>query len=234
MIETPQSILGERTARRRCRAWSRRRRAGCVGAHFGTYDYTALCGITASLAAHAASGLRLRQTHDAGRATRRRASSSRTALPTSCPSRRTAQPAERRAHRQSETAEPRGRASRLEDPLRRRAAFARQRVLPGLGPASGTAADTLRRASTHSSWSARPAATARLHNFVEKAAQATLVGDVFDDAATGQGLLNFFLRGINSGALTMEEALETGLTIEELQGRSFVKILENRRRSAKR
>ena len=31
-------------------------------------------------------------------------------------------------------------------------------------------------------------ASERLRNFVEKAAQATLVGDVFDDAATGQGL----------------------------------------------
>ena len=30
-------------------------------------------------------------------------------------------------------------------------------------------------------------AAARLKNFVEKAAKATLVGDVFDDAATGQG-----------------------------------------------
>lgn len=29
-----------------------------------------------------------------------------------------------------------------------------------------------------------------LRNFVEKAAQPTLVGDVFDDAATGYGLLN--------------------------------------------
>jgi hypothetical protein len=34
------------------------------------------------------------------------------------------------------------------------------------------------------------AASERLRNFVEKAAKATLVGDVFDDAATGQGLLN--------------------------------------------
>jgi hypothetical protein len=74
-----------------------------------------------------------------------------------------------------------------------------------------------------------PAATARLKNFIEKAAQATLVGDVFDDAATGQGLLNFFLRGINCGALTEEEALVTGLTLDELRGRSFVKILANRR-----
>ena len=74
------------------------------------------------------------------------------------------------------------------------------------------------------------AAGARLKNFVERAAQATLVGDVFDDAATGQGLLNYFLRGINSGALTEAEALAmTGVTSEELQGRSFVKILKARR-----
>jgi hypothetical protein len=74
-------------------------------------------------------------------------------------------------------------------------------------------------------------AAERLRNFVAKAAQATLVGDVFDDAATGQGLLNFFLRGINCGAFTEEEACSTGLTLEELRGRSFVKILDNRRAS---
>lgn len=73
------------------------------------------------------------------------------------------------------------------------------------------------------------AASERLSNFVSKAAQATLVGDVFDDAATGQGLLNFFLRGINCGAFPEEEALAVGLTLDELRGRSFVKILENRR-----
>ena len=73
------------------------------------------------------------------------------------------------------------------------------------------------------------AAAARLSNFVNKAAQATLVGDVFDDAATGQGLLNFFLRGVNSGAITEEDAVAmTGLSVEELRGRSFVKILKNR------
>jgi len=70
---------------------------------------------------------------------------------------------------------------------------------------------------------------ARLKNFVGKAAQATLVGDVFDDAATGQGLLNFFLRGLNSGAITEDEALAlTGLSAEELRSRSFVKIMRNR------
>ena len=54
------------------------------------------------------------------------------------------------------------------------------------------------------------------------------MGDVFDDAATGQGLLNFFLRGLNCGAITEEEALATGLSLEELQSRSFLKILEGR------
>lgn len=74
------------------------------------------------------------------------------------------------------------------------------------------------------------AAGARLRNFVAKAAQATLIGDVFDDAATGQGLLNYFLRGINCGAITEAETLErTGLTLEELRGRSFTGILARRR-----
>jgi hypothetical protein len=74
------------------------------------------------------------------------------------------------------------------------------------------------------------AASARLRNFVEKAGQATLVGEVFDDAATGQGLLNYFLRAIACGAVTESEAVErTGLTLAEFQARSFVKILRNRR-----
>ena len=76
---------------------------------------------------------------------------------------------------------------------------------------------------------AKTEAGERLKSFVEKAAQATLLGNIFDDAATGQGLLNFFLRGINCGALTEQEALATGLTLEELRGRSFVKILNRRR-----
>jgi hypothetical protein len=77
-----------------------------------------------------------------------------------------------------------------------------------------------------------PAASERLHNFVAKAAQATLVGDVFDDAATGQGLLNYFLRGIACGAVTEQEALATGLTLEEIRGKSFVKIMAARRKRA--
>jgi hypothetical protein len=75
-----------------------------------------------------------------------------------------------------------------------------------------------------------PAASERLRNFVEKAAQATLVGDVFDDAATGQGLLNYFLRALNSGAISEAEAVQlSGLTVDELRSRSFTTILKSRR-----
>lgn len=72
-------------------------------------------------------------------------------------------------------------------------------------------------------------AAIRLRHFVEKAAQATLSGDIFDDAATGQGLLNYFLRALNSGAISEEEALVTGLTLEEIRSRSFYRILQGRR-----
>jgi hypothetical protein len=69
----------------------------------------------------------------------------------------------------------------------------------------------------------------RLKNFVEKAAQATLVGDVFDDAATGQGLLNYFLRALNCGAIELSDVEQTGITAEEVELRSFAKILSARR-----
>jgi hypothetical protein len=71
----------------------------------------------------------------------------------------------------------------------------------------------------------------RLKTFVERSAVATLSGDIFDDAATGQGLLNFFLKALNCGAISEEEALETGLTLEEIRSRSFYKILRERKNS---
>jgi citrate lyase beta subunit len=71
----------------------------------------------------------------------------------------------------------------------------------------------------------------RLKSFVDRAAISTLTGDIFDDAATGQGLLNFFLKAMNCGAITEEEALATGLTLDEIRSRSFYRILEGRRKS---
>lgn len=56
-------------------------------------------------------------------------------------------------------------------------------------------------------------------------------GGVFDDVATGQALLGYFLRGIHCGASTPGEvAAMTGLTPEELRESSFARILERRRR----
>lgn len=71
----------------------------------------------------------------------------------------------------------------------------------------------------------------RLKTFVERAAVSTLTGDIFDDAATGQGLLNFFLKAINCGAITEGEALATGLTLNEIRSRSFYRILEGKRKN---
>ncbi len=71
-------------------------------------------------------------------------------------------------------------------------------------------------------------ASLRLDKFLKQAAQATLVGNTFDDAATGQGLLNFFLRGMACGALTEAEVLATGITLTELRSRSFVQIVAGR------
>jgi hypothetical protein len=73
------------------------------------------------------------------------------------------------------------------------------------------------------------AASERLRNFIAKAAQATLVGEVFDDAATGQGLLNYFLRAMNCGAVKEDEVERlSGLTVEELRSASFMKIVKGR------
>ena len=75
-----------------------------------------------------------------------------------------------------------------------------------------------------------PAASERLRNFIDKAAQATLVGDVFDDAATGQGLLNYFVRAVSCGAITDAEALaHSGLSVDQLRSGSFKRILDHRR-----
>ena len=73
--------------------------------------------------------------------------------------------------------------------------------------------------------SALPAATTRLKNFFTKAEKA---GAAFDDAATGQALVNFLNRAVSSGAITIEEATQTGLTAAELNGQSFRDILAAR------
>lgn len=70
----------------------------------------------------------------------------------------------------------------------------------------------------------------RLKGFIEKATRANLTGNVFDDAASAQGLLNFFARAASCGALPAEEISDaTDLTIAELNFGSFSRIMENRK-----
>lgn len=69
----------------------------------------------------------------------------------------------------------------------------------------------------------------RLQNFLQKAFQATLTKDIFDDAATGQGLINYGLRAYHCRAISKEQLESTGLTLAEIQSHSFQQILENRR-----
>lgn len=74
-----------------------------------------------------------------------------------------------------------------------------------------------------------PSASERLRNFMDNAARATMAGSVFDDAASAQGLINFFLRAINCGAIREEDAPDlTGLSLEELRLGSFPAILRRR------
>jgi len=72
-------------------------------------------------------------------------------------------------------------------------------------------------------------AGARLKSLLNKAENAATVGGMLDEPATGQGLLGFFLRAIAAGAITEAVATEmTGLSSAELHERSFVKILRRR------
>jgi citrate lyase beta subunit len=211
MIETPQSILG---ADGTCvlRALVAAGDGRVRGAHFGTYDYTALCGITAAWQ---------HMRHQA------------------CDFARHMMQV---ALAQSGVFLSDGATNVLPIPPEVHRAWKlhfddiRHSLVNGFyqGWDLHPAQLPTRYAAVYAFFlSTRPAATARLRNFIEKAAQATLVGDVFDDAATGQGLLNFFVRGLSSGAITMPEAAETGLTEDELRSRSFVKILESRKRGAR-
>jgi citrate lyase beta subunit len=226
MVETTQSIFdpqGRSILPRLHRAAGDR----LTGAHFGTYDYTANCDITAAhqRMRHPACDFAKHMMKVAFAGTGMMLSDGATNIMPVAP------------HKGGQLSEDQQRANRA-------AVFAAWRLH----------ADDIRHSLVngfYQGWDLHPAqlptrygavygffldgfgpASERLRNFVDKAAQATLVGDVFDDAATGQGLLNYFLRGIACGAVTEQEALATGLTLEEIRGKSFVKIMAARRAQA--
>jgi len=227
MIETPQAILGDdgRVAVPALIAAG----AGRVGSvHFGPYDYTARCGITAAwqrlqhpacdFARHliqialAQSGVRL-------------SDGPTNVMPV--------------PHHKAATLSARERAENrasVHDAWRQHFDDVSHSLRTGIfqGWDLHPAQLVTRYAALYSFFlSARADATARLRRFIEQAAQATMSGNVFDDAATGQGLLNFFVRGLECGALTVAMAEETGLNADELRIRSFLTILERRAAAAR-
>jgi citrate lyase beta subunit len=230
MVETPQAVLNGRgvAALPGLVAAAEGR---CVGAHFGTYDYTAACRITAAhqTMTHPACEFAKQVMQVVLAGTGVNLSDGATNVMPVGP------------HR----AEPGGPPLSQEQRLKNRAAVHRAWQLHFDDVRSSL------RNGYYQGWDLHPAqlvtryaavysffleglevASLRLRSFVEKAAQATLVGDIFDDAATGQGLLNYFLRGTSCGAITLDEARATGLTLAELQTRSFLKILQARRAAA--
>ena len=223
MIETTQSIIAAdgQIALPRLLGAARGR---CIAAHFGTYDYTASCSITAAYQdmLHPACDFARNMMQVAFGGTGVWLSDGATNIMPIAPHRGD----NLTAQQTSENQQTVHRAWKLHyDHCRHSLANAYYQgwdLHPAQLPTRYAAVFTF-------FLEGLDAASERLRNFVEKAAQATLVGDVFDDAATGQGLLNYFLRAINCGAVTEQEALDlTSLTLDELRSGSFVKILKNR------
>ncbi|MGH7298487.1 MAG: DUF6986 family protein [Polyangiaceae bacterium] len=213
MIEQAQAILDD-AGRVAVPGLVRAARGRCVATHFGTYDYTASCGITAAHQhmAHGACDFAKHCMQASLAGTGVWLSDGATSVM------------------------PVGDRAAVHAAWRLQASHVRHSLEGGfyqgwdLHPAQLVA----RYVAVYAFYlEALPAATARLSNFVAKAAQATGVGEVFDDAATGQALLNFFLRGLGCGAISEKEALATGLTLDELRSRSFLKILAGRREPRK-
>lgn len=224
MIETTQSIINERGEANLPKLLEAAR-GRCTAAHFGTYDYTASCSITAAYQdmLHPACDFARNIMQISFGGTGIWLSDGATNIMPVAPHR-----GELTAEQEAENRTVVHRAWQLHYKHIRHslenAFYQGWDLHPAQLPTRYAAVYTF-------FLEGLDAASERLRNFVEKAAQATLVGDVFDDAATGQGLLNYFLRAINCRALTEQEAQAlTSLTLEELRSGSFMKILQNRQK----
>jgi citrate lyase beta subunit len=226
MIETPQAIVnarGENGIGQLVRAG----RGRVVSAAFGVYDYTASCNITARYQTyiHPAADF-ARHAMQAGLAGSgvSMSDSVTTVLPIG-PQRPAASGQPLTAEQQAEN------RATVHDAWRLHYDNIRHSLRSGFyqGWDLHPAQLPVRYAAVYAFFlESLPDAARRLNAFVERAAQATLVGNTFDDAATGQGLLNFFLRGLACGALDEAEVAAAGITLEELRERSFAKIAANR------
>jgi citrate lyase beta subunit len=224
MVEATQTIMddeGRNPLMKIIRAGEGR----CVAAHFGTYDYTASCGITAKYQtmAHPVCDFAHHMTKVALGGTGIFLSDGATNVMPVAPNRGEKLAKEKlKENTQS-----------VHHAWRVGYSHTTHSLINGFyqGWDLNPAQLPMRYAATYNFFlSSYDDALFRLKTFVERAAVSTLTGDIFDDAATGQGLLNFFLKAINCGAISEKEALATGLTMDEIRSRSFYKILEGRKK----
>jgi hypothetical protein len=227
MIETPQSILNDR-GEVNLLSLVAAARGRCAGAHFGTYDYTAGRNITAAYQSmtHPACDFAREMMQVSLAGTGVWLSDGATNILPVAPHRRGKEDGPLSAAHVAEN------RAAIHHAWRLHFAHVRHSLISGYyqGWDLHPAQLPTRYAAVYSFFlESIDAASERLRNFISKAAQATLAGDVFDDAATGQGLLNFFLAAINCGAVSADEGLPlTGLTLAELRTGSFLKILSGR------
>jgi citrate lyase beta subunit len=218
MIETPEAVLGAadlvRSGRGRVRS-----------AHFGAFDYTAALGVTAD---------HQHLQHDACRFARQMMQASLTPLGVRLSdSVTTEMPVP--VHRGPDLSprDERENRSAVHSAWRKHFNNVTQALVNGfyqgwdLHPAQLAA----RYAALFAFFlESADAQAERLGAFIGKATRAMMTGNVFDDAASAQGLLNFFLRAARCGAMTVEEVTDrTGLTPGELASASFAKIMDSRR-----
>lgn len=226
MVETTQALI-DADGRAALPLMVRAARGRCVGAHFGTYDYTAGCDITAQYQS---------MTHPAASFARHmmQVSFARTGIFTSDGATNVMPVPVYRQRGEKPLTEPEKAANRASVHAAWKLQFAQVHDSLVRGFHQGwdlhPAQLPVRYAAIHAFFlGGLDASAERLSSFVARAARASLVGSVFDDAATGQGLLNYFIRAVTSGAITEDEVLErTGLSLGELRLRSFAKILEGR------
>ena len=219
MIETPQAVVNERGEINVMPLVSAMR-GRCAAIHFGPYDYTALRGLSSSpnLLRHFASDFAREAMQVALSGTGVRVSDGPTSiLPVP-------------VHRAEATLTPRQ--------------FSENRE--AIHRAWKLHFDNVRRSIAngfHQSWDLHPAqlparyaavysffledfdsVCERLRNFIERAARAALTGQVFDDAAIVQGLVNHVLQAVGCGAITAEEAEKAvGTSIAELRSGAFLR-----------
>ncbi|MGZ8516718.1 MAG: DUF6986 family protein [Chitinophagaceae bacterium] len=227
MVEATQIIMDEE-GRNPLMRIIRASEGRCIAAHFGTYDYTASCGITAryQTMAHPVCDFAHHMTKVALGGTGIFLSDGATNVIPVAP------------HRGEKLSKEKGKENiaAVHNAWRIGYSHTMHSLINGFyqGWDLNPAQLPMRYAATYNFFlSSYDDAVFRLKTFVERSAISTLTGDIFDDAATGQGLLNFFLKALNCGAITEKEALATGLTIEEIRSRSFYKILQGRRSKRK-